>query len=159
MSPLITPERLTLEILSEKPRTLNELSLELGMSLSVCQSILQTLKAYDLITTNGVIYRIHPDYNQQYLKTINESSAKRFECIEMLESMVMQKNESKIRLRKISMDERDEKIFHALLNNLESFLQEAEKKALKKRPMHERRVVVWGSAAVSEIMDGFFRGE
>jgi hypothetical protein len=51
------------------------------------------------------------------------------------------------------MDERDEKIFLALLSNLESFLIDADRKAKNTIPLKERKVIFWGMGEVKSLLD------
>jgi hypothetical protein len=57
------------------------------------------------------------------------------------------------------MDSRDEKIFIAMLSNLESFLADAHKKAQSTVPVKERKVIFWGLGEVNQLMNQIVAGK
>jgi hypothetical protein len=87
------------------------------------------------------------------MEEINSTEAKYAETLEMIEAVLEQKGERTFRFQKIAMDERDEKIFLALLSNLESFLIDADRKAKNTIPLKERKVIFWGMGEVKSLLD------
>ncbi len=57
------------------------------------------------------------------------------------------------KFKKVAMDSRDEKIFKAMLINLESFLNEAHKKAEKLTPLNEQKIIFWGMANTNQLLN------
>jgi hypothetical protein len=57
------------------------------------------------------------------------------------------------------MDSRDEKIFVAMLSNLESFLADAHKKAHASVSVKDRKVVFWGMGNVDKIITQIVTGK
>ncbi len=92
------------------------------------------------------------------MEEINGQDAKIAESLEMMEAVVDQKENRVFRFQKVAMDARDEKIFLAMLSNLESFLADANKKAQGSVPMKERKVVFWGMGEVKKLMSQIVMG-
>jgi hypothetical protein len=92
------------------------------------------------------------------LEEINSSDAKKFECFELLEALIEQKINKVFRFQKIAMDSKDEKIFLAMLSNLETFLIDAHRKAEKVTPMKERKVIFWGVGEMQILLNQLIRG-
>jgi hypothetical protein len=92
------------------------------------------------------------------MEEINGVEAKLAESLELIEAVVEQKEDRVFRFQKIAMDARDEKIFLAMLSNLDSFLADAHKKAQSTVPMKERKVVFWGVGEVRNLMNQIVAG-
>jgi hypothetical protein len=83
---------------------------------------------------------------------LNGIEARKAESLELIEAVLDQENERIFRFQKVAMDARDEKIFYAMLSNLESFLKDAHMKAQSSTPIKERKVVFWGVGDVQKLM-------
>jgi hypothetical protein len=85
--------------------------------------------------------------------------AKIAESLELIEAVVENKAPRVFRFQKVAMDTRDEKIFLAMLSNLESFLIDAHKKAHAYVPLKERKVIFWGVGEVQSLMNQIVMGK
>jgi hypothetical protein len=153
MKGLSSLERIVLESIGRNQMTYEEIQLQTGLHENVCFNILQALVIRSLIRTDGVRYRIAEDISPLMMEEINGSDAKLAESLEMMEALVEQKTDRVFRFQKVAMDSRDEKIFLAMLSNLESFLADANKKAQAMTPMKERKVIFWGMGDVKNLMN------
>jgi hypothetical protein len=54
--------------------------------------------------------------------------------------------------QKIALDQRDEKIFKAMLWNLESFLKDAHQKSRSHIPVKNRKIIFWALGDVQKVV-------
>ncbi len=93
------------------------------------------------------------------MEEINGYEARKAESLELIEAVVDQSSDRIFRFSKIAMDSRDEKIFIAMLSNLESFLKDAHVKAQSTVPLKDRKVVFWGMGDVQKLMNQVIVGK
>lgn len=159
MKGLSSLERVILESIGKRALSYEEIQIQTGLHENVCYNVLQALVIRNLLKTNGVNYRISDSLSPLMMEEINGVEAKLAESLELIEAVVEQKEERVFRFQKIAMDSRDEKIFLAMLLNLDSFLADAHKKAQSTVPMRERKVVFWGVGEVESLMNQIVVGK
>ena len=152
MKSLSSLERIILESIGKDSLTFEEVHNQSGLHENVCFNVLQALIIRGLLITAGNRYQIGTNLSPLIMEEINGLEAKQAESLEMIEAVLEQKGNRVFRFQKIAMDPRDEKIFLAMLSNLDSFLQDAHKKALDQVPMKERKVIFWGVGEVQTLM-------
>jgi hypothetical protein len=158
MKGLSALERSILECLGRQKLAYEEIKQQTGLHENVCFNVLQALIIRGIIATDGRVYRVSEALSPLALEEINGPEAKLAESLELMEALVEQKSGRVFRLQKIAMDERDEKIFLAMLSNLESFLADAHKKAQSTIPLKRRKVVFWGIGELQGLMGQMLRG-
>lgn len=158
MKGLSSLERIILESLGKNSQTYDEILHQTGLHENVCFNVLQALVIRSLIQTDGLRYKISENISPLMMEEINSSEAKIAESLEMIEAVLEQKDERVFRFQKIAMEPRDEKIFIAMLSNLESFLQDSHKKAQSSTPVKNRKVVFWGMGEVKQLMNQIVSG-
>ncbi|MFL5783447.1 MAG: hypothetical protein ACJ76H_02485 [Bacteriovoracaceae bacterium] len=157
MKGLSSLERSVLECLGKKGLTYEEIQVQSGLHENVCFNIIQALIIRGVLATDGVRYRINDNLSPLIQDEINGLEAKLAESMELIEAVIEQPNRN-FKFAKIAMDSRDEKIFLAMLSNLETFLLDAHKKAEGSIPLKERKVVFWGVGEVHSLMHQMIRG-
>jgi ribosomal protein L22 len=111
-----------------------------------------------LITHQGMKYRVTEKISSLILEEINGKSAKDAEYLELIEAVINHKQKRVFHLQRIAMDSKDEKIFGALLYNLESFLADAHKKSMKSTSVKDRKVIFWGMSDVQSLVNQIVEG-
>ena len=159
MKGLSSLERIVLECLGKNTLTYEEIQTQSGLHENVCFNILQALIIRGILTTDGVRYRMSENLSPLMIDEINGMEAKIAESLEMIEAVVENKGQRVFRFQKIAMDSRDEKIFLAMLSNLESFLLDAHKKSHTSVPLKERKVIFWGVGEVQSLMNQIVMGK
>ena len=159
MKGLSSLERIVLECLGRSQMTYEEIQSQTGLHENVCFNILQALVIRSLVRTDGVRYRIADDLSPLMMEEINGMDAKIAESLEMMEAVIEQQEGRVFRFQKVAMDSRDEKIFLAMLSNLESFLADANKKAQSLTPIKDKKVVFWGVGNVHSLMNHIVIGK
>lgn len=159
MKGLSSLERAVLECLGKKALTYEEIQYQSGLHENVCFNILQALIIRGVLATDGARYRINENLSPLIQEEINGMSAKLAESMEIIEAVLDQPTGRNFKFAKIAMDSRDEKIFLAMLSNLETFLLDAHKKAESSVPLKDRKVVFWGVGDVSQLMHQMIRGK
>lgn len=158
MKGLSSLERVILECIGTQELSYEEIHSQSGLQENVCFNLLQALIIRGLLKSEAGNYRINPNISPLMMEEINGIEARKTESLELMEAVVDQNENRVFRFQKIAMDSRDEKIFIAMLANLDSFLKDAHQKAQKTVPVKERKVVFWGMGQVNmlmkQIMDG-----
>jgi hypothetical protein len=158
MKGLSSLERTVLECLGNKTLTYHMIQEQSGLHDNVCFNVLQALIIRNVIGTDGVNYKVRSDLSPLMMEEINSTEAREMESLELIEAVIEKKSDKVFRLRKIAMEERDEKIFLAMLSNIESFLNDAHKKAKDKMPHKEYKVVFWGVGEAGQLMSQIVAG-
>ncbi len=159
MKGLSSLERIILESIGKGVLVYEEIQKQSGLNENVCYNILQALIIRGLVKTDGIKYRISESLSPLIIEEINGKEAKEAEYVELMEAVVDLKGDRVFRLQKIAMDSRDEKIFVAMLSNLESFLADAHKKAHASVSVKDRKVVFWGMGNVDKIITQIVTGK
>jgi hypothetical protein len=152
MKGLSSLERVVLESIGKEVLGYEEIKLQAGLTENVFHNVLQALIIRGLITHQGMKYRIAEKISPLIIEEINGKLAKDAEYLELIEALINQKQKRVFHLKKIAMDSKDEKIFGALLYNLESFLADAHKKAVKSTSVKDRKVIFWGMSDVESLV-------
>ena len=158
MKGLSSLERIVLECIGKNALSYEEVQTQSGLHENVCFNILQALIIRSILSTDGIRYKISENLSPLMLEEINGMDAKIAESLEMIEAVVENKAQRVFRFQKIAMDSRDEKIFLAMLSNLDSFLIDAHKKAQSSVPLKDRKVVFWGVGEVQSLMNQIVMG-
>ena len=159
MKGLSSLERIILESIGKGVLVYEEIQKQSGLNENVCYNIIQALIIRGLVKTDGIKYRISESLSPLIIEEINGKEAKEAEYVELMEAVVDLKGDRVFRLQKIAMDSRDEKIFVAMLSNLESFLADAHKKAHASVSVKDRKVVFWGMGNVDKIITQIVTGK
>ena len=152
MKGLSSLERIILESIGRQTLVYEDIQLQTGLHDNVCFNVLQALIIRGLVATDGVRYRISETLSPLLMEEINGVESKAAESLELIEAVVEQKTDRVFRFQKVAMDSRDEKIFLAMLSNLEGFLADVHKKSQGSVPLKERKVVFWGMGEVKTLM-------
>ena len=158
MKGLSSLERVVLESIGKETLGYEEIRLQAGLLENVFHNVLQALIIRGLISTDGRKQQIAQIISPLILEEINGKLAKEAEYLELIEAVIHQKPKKVFHLKKVAMDSKDEKIFGALLYNLESFLADAHKKSEKSISIKERKVIFWGISDVESLMTQIVEG-
>lgn len=158
MRGLSSLERVILESIGMDSLTYDEVQAQSGLQENVCFNILQALIIRGILKCSGNKYTINENISPLMMEEINGLEARKAESLEIMEAVLEQNTDKIFRFQKVAMDSRDEKIFKAMLSNLESFLKDAHKKAQSSVPLKNRQVVFWGMGEVQGLMNQVMTG-
>ncbi|MFP5385316.1 MAG: hypothetical protein ACLGHN_04515 [Bacteriovoracia bacterium] len=159
MKGLSSLERVVLECFSNKALSYEEIHQQSGLQENVCFNIIQALIIRGILKIEkGGGYAISENISPLLMDEVNGVEARKAESLELMEAVLEQKSDRVFRFQKVAMDARDEKIFLAMLCNLESFLKDAHQKAQSLIPVKERKVVFWGMGQVQTLMKQVMEG-
>lgn len=159
MKGLSSLERVVLECIGNQIASFDEILKHSGLGENVCFNVLQALVIRGILGVENGHYKISKNISPLLVEELNSEEAKEAESLELIEAVVGQKNNKIFRFQKIAMDSRDEKIFAAMLMNLDSFLKDANRKAEKEVLMKNRKVVFWGMGEVRSLLNQVISGE
>jgi hypothetical protein len=152
MKSLSSLERNVLECINGKKLSFHEVQYQSGLNESICFNIIQALLIRGLLKCESGKYRINEELSPVILDEVNGMNAKDAEYLELVESVIYNKFGRNFSLKKIALLPEDEKLFSAMMCNVESFLKEAHERAEKTIPMKERKVVFWGMGEVQRML-------
>lgn len=153
MKGLSSLERVVLECIGNENLNYEEIQSTSGLQENVCFNILQALIIRGILKIESSKYKINPSIPKLVMEEINGIEAKKAESLELIEAVLDLTSERHFRFQKIAMDSRDEKIFIAMLSNLDSFLKDAHSKAKNNIPIKERKVIFWGMGQVEHLLN------
>jgi hypothetical protein len=152
MRGLSSLERVVIECIGKQGLNYEEVQRQSGLQENVCFNILQALIIRGVLKNETGKYKMNEHISPLIMEELNGLQARKAESLELMEAVLEQDEERIFRFQKIAMDSRDEKIFLAMLSNLESFLKDAHMKAQSTVPVKERKVVFWGVGEVQKLM-------
>jgi hypothetical protein len=159
MRGLSSLERVILECIGKQALSYDDVQNQSGLQENVCFNILQALIIRGILKTEGNLYKVSETISTIMMDEINGFEARKAESLELIEAVVDQSSDRIFRFSKIAMDSRDEKIFIAMLSNLESFLKDAHIKAQSTVPLKDRKVIFWGMGDVQKLMNQVIVGK
>ncbi len=159
MRGLSSLERVILECIGKQAMSYDDVQNQSGLQENVCFNILQALIIRGILKTEGNLYKVSEAISPLMMEEINGYEARKAESLELIEAVVDQNADRIFRFSKIAMDSRDEKIFIAMLSNLESFLKDAHVKAQSTVPLKDRKVIFWGMGDVQKLMNQVIVGK
>lgn len=158
MRGLSSLERVILETVGKQTLPYEEIQSQSGLQENVCFNILQALMIRGILRSENGGYKVNENISPMVMEEINGLEARKAESLELIEAVLDQQEQRIFRFQKIALDSRDEKIFVAMLSNLESFLKDAHSKAHHSVPLKDRKVVFWGMGDVSKLMNQVMTG-
>lgn len=158
MRGLSSLERVILESVGTKTLSYEDIQNQSGLQENVCFNILQALIIRGILRSENGGYKVNEKISPIIMEEINGLEARKAESLELIEAVLDQKEQRVFRFQKVAMDSRDEKIFIAMLTNLESFLKDAHQKAQQTVPLKDRKVVFWGMGDVQKLMNQVMTG-
>jgi hypothetical protein len=159
MKGLTSLERVIVESLGKPGLPFEKIQEQTGLQENVCFNLIQALIIKGIISFDKNIYKINPNISPLIIEEINGKAAKKEESLELIEAIIEMNSERIYRLQKVALDEKDEKIFKAMLYNLESFLKEANQKSQSTLTLKNRKIVFWGMSDVQKVINQIVVGE
>jgi hypothetical protein len=159
MKGLSSMERVIVETIARNKLTYEEIHQQSGLMEHVCFNVLQSLIMRGVIRTDGIKYQQNESISPLLNEELNSQESKIAEALELIESVVEQKVNRLFRFQKVALEPRDEKIFLAMLSNLESFLIVSHKKSHSSIPVKSRKIIFWGMGDVQNALNYMIGGE
>lgn len=158
MKGLSSLERVILETLGRQTLPYEDIRDQSGLQENVCFNILQALMIRGILKADRNLYRVNEQLSPVEMEEINGLEARKLESLELIEAVLDMEGNRTFRFQKVALDSRDEKIFMAMLSNLESFLKDAHTKAEKSISIKDRKVVFWGMGHMQHLMRQVVQG-
>ncbi len=158
MKSLSSLERIVLECIGKEKLNYSKVLENSGLHENVCFNILQALIIRGLLKTDGSQYWMNTQISPLMEEEINSLSSRQAESLEFIEAVIEKQSDRVFKFQKIALDDRDEKIFKAMLTNLETFLVDCHKKSQAVTPVKSRKVVFWGMGEVNALMNQMITG-
>ncbi len=146
------PERMILESLSKKSKDLLELTDCTGLQDRIVQNILSVLAAKNLIATHHNKYCISEYLNSDMVKELNDPENKKIEIQYVLKSTLDMKQKEAFNYKKVSMNDREKKIFNGHIYNLEAFIDSLDKNK-KDEQLKNQNIIFWGEVNYGKVIN------
>lgn len=158
---LLLVERMILESLQSGPRTSEELVKDTGLKKNLLMSLLSNLFNDYIVVQKGHLFDLNYENKKDWIHRVNSKESVKGEVKELFLSMINQHFEELeykscgLKMKKIYVSERDEKILHAHFNNLQEFVDNLEKypTETKDAPTHAKKVIFWGQSDYGALIE------
>ena len=158
---LLLVERMILESLQSGPRTSEELVKDTGLKKNLLMSLLSNLFNDYIVVQKGHLFDLNYENKKDWVHRVNSKESVKGEVKELFLSMINQHFEELeykscgLKMKKIYVSERDEKILHAHFNNLQEFVDNLEKypTETKDAPIHAKKVIFWGQSDYGALIE------
>lgn len=144
-------ERMVLESLGQKSQNLGELHEDTGLEYGLLNCLLGTLLQKNLVDYNKGRYGLTAKSRRGDL---TEKEGVKEEVRELFDSALKQHFSTRpcLKVKKIWMSERDQKIFQAQLINLEKFIDDLSRQPPKGGKTKEQKVFIWAVSDYGELL-------
>lgn len=151
MKELLLIERSVIEAIAHGAKKVLDISKELNMEFNLVLALLSRLRAKGIIELNEGGYYISK--NELAWKRVNAEIPTEIKEIShnLVDCYFNDKAKNGLKLQKIYMSNKDEKIFKSLLNNIELFL-DGLKKEKRRSPIKDQKVILWGYGQYDDLI-------
>jgi hypothetical protein len=161
---LLVVERMILEILLHRSRTLEQLSWESGIRVSGLKNVLEHLKSRRLIKKVGEFFCLNCEYLSQYLQILSSPDGVKREVVDVVRGILdlhfrgegIEPNLGRggqMKLKKMWLSPRERDLFEVVWDNMERFItREVGRSSRRKSPMRDQSVVIWGHCRYGELV-------
>ncbi|MCO4794699.1 MAG: hypothetical protein KC493_13355 [Bacteriovoracaceae bacterium] len=158
---LLLVERIILESLSTGEKSLEELIKDTGLRKNLLLSLISNLYQDHIILREGNTYLLNEENKKNWLPKVNSKESVRGEIKELFLTMVnnhfedLEYRSCGLKMKKIHVNKRDEKILQAHFKNLHDFVENLEKYPDKKAksPTYEKKVIFWGQSDYGSLIE------
>lgn len=144
-------ERMVLETLQIKSKTLAEIELKTSIETKLLVGVLNSLVSKNLVIIFNNEYEINKNLSKQILNELNDKYSLMSEIHEIINSCLRkalnQEQKNSFKMKKVNMNSREEKIYQGLVYNLESFLNSLN----KTENIADQKIIFWGEGNYAEI--------
>jgi hypothetical protein len=137
-------ERYVIESIGKNSLTMLEIEKSTGLKKDLLNLLIQEFLASDILNYDRARYSLN---FKNYKKSVRNKEHLSSEVAQIVESCFLAE-ESQFHLKKIHLNERDEKIFNALVKNVEHFLESVE---VTNQNIKEKQVFFWGGGNYENI--------
>ena len=140
-----------LECLGSTTKSMQTLQNKTNIKKDILNRVLQSLISRNIVIISANMYSLNTNLLDDIKREMNNTNSLLCEVNEVINSCVRSKlnedNEQSFKLKKVNMNEREEKIYKGLLYNLESFLGSL----TKNDHVSEQKIIFWGEGKYEDI--------
>ncbi|HLE10580.1 MAG: hypothetical protein A2504_14050 [Bdellovibrionales bacterium RIFOXYD12_FULL_39_22] len=166
MNGLLVVERIILESLQKKGKNIFEIEIDTHLDHNLLANLLPNLVMKNIVTYKNGIYFLNNQEKHNWLVSINQEENIKEEIKDIFSGLISSYFKKEInerpclKVKKIWLTAKEEKILDAHLHNLEEFVRNIDQDKGRddtKNKLHEKRLIFWGystySKVVSELLD------
>jgi hypothetical protein len=157
---LLIIDRLILESLQKRERTLNELEGDTGLNIGLLMNLLNHLIMKNIVLYKKGVYSLNLENKSSWIPLLKNKDNLKDEVKEIFSSMVnlhfREDKGEQIKLKKIWLTRDEKKMVESKFNEIESFFNqilESRKKLPRKENTCEKEIFVWGVTPYSEVVN------
>lgn len=148
---LTTVERLVLESLGQGPKDIPLLMSDTRLELRFLANILHALTLRNFVVLTPAGYTINKHLPEAHQNEVNNPTARKSEAMELVGGLI-DPQDSKLRIQKAWMTDKDRTILRAMLKSVEDFVKGLPTPP-KDAPTHTWSVVVWGEDRYGSVIN------
>ena len=152
MKGLMVHERAVLEVIGNTSLEFNQIQIKSGINQEMLFKVIQGLIIKGLLKNQDGAITINKNISPEILEAVNGKRARALESIEFIENVISSGPAEDYRYQRFALSSSEEKIYKAMLYNLESFLKESHQKNSKHIPLKDHKIVFWGMGEVKDMM-------
>ena len=147
-------ERIIMDSIYKQERSFEEIESDTTLPVPVIENCLMTLLSKSIITKKLNKYYFNTDLTPEAIKAINSESNKLKAKKLILDEVISNSSNEDINFYKVSLNEREEKIFKGLLYNVEEFLKSV---ALdKESKTTNEKIIYWGESTYGKVINNLY---
>jgi hypothetical protein len=157
MRTFLTPfERIILESLHSKAKTIEELSIDLELNSDSIFFVLQGLVVKDLLEYQKAIYSINKERILDLKVHLENKNSRKFEIKSILESAkesyLEHRDQKALMIKKVYLTASERELANSLFRQLDQFL-DSKSKMPKDEPLAKKEIFYWGSKTYNELLN------
>lgn len=161
---LLLIERIIIESIMKKEKNIYELATDTGLDHALLLSLLPNLLMKNILKYYRGTYSIDLVNSSLILRELAQTNGPKFEVKEIFSAFIndyykkevaQEEKKTILKLQKIWLTPKESKELEQLFKRLEQFILEVKKETTSRsllRKTHEQKVILWGSAAYSDLV-------
>lgn len=159
MKGLTIHERAVLEVVGSSNLRFEQIQQRSGLIQEMLFKIVQGLIIKGLLKNQDGGFTISNNISPDMLETMNGKRARSLESIEFIENVIQKGSTEDFKYQRFALTKSEEKIFKAMLYNIEGFLKDSHLKNSKVIPLKDHKIIFWGLGEVKDMMKLLTEGD
>lgn len=152
MKGLMIHERAVIEVVGMDSVRFDQIQLKSGLNQDMLFKVIQGLIIKGILKNQDGAISINRNISPEVLEMVNGKRARALESMEFIENVIENGTSDDYHYHRYALSKSEEKIFKAMLYNLESFLKDSHKKNSKDIPLKDHKIMFWGMGEVKDMM-------
>ncbi len=152
---LTTIERIILESLNKKKKSLKEVIDDVGIKGTSALMALESLIQKDLVLKNEELYQLSLSSKEKLIDMMKNKASIKSEVQELINyslNLAIKEKRGEFSLKKVYLNEKDEKMINSLFSQLQNYIDKLLEKPTN-HPTYKEKILYWGGSRYCDILD------